>query len=165
MLIALVVAKMTVLKPPPLTAAQKKQKAAETQYTLDTKCARANGVTAPDPPKGVNKIPSPVVPPTPKGSTVLSLDSITMNLATRPTPHFLKLGLSLLFPAGPDITTVKDNNPGAPALNYVILQLQQKKMADLKNVESIQQQYSYKICSDPTLNDGGSSPTRSSWTS
>lgn len=155
-LVGLLAAKMTVLKPPPLTDAQKKQKAAETQYTLDVKSASANGVTAPDPPKGVNKIPSPVVPPTPKGSNVLSLDSVTINLADPgPTPHFLKLGLSLLFPAGTDITTVKDNNPGAPALNYVILQLQQKKMADLKNVESIQQQYSYKICSDPTLNDGG----------
>ncbi len=153
-LVGLVVAKMTVLKPPPLTDAQQKQAATKKQYALEVKCAAENNVTPPPPPPGVAKIPLPAVAPVPKGTNVLSLDSVTINLAD-PGTHFLKVGLSLLFPAGTDITTVKDNNPGAPALNYVILQLQQKKMADLKNVAALQTQYSYKICSDPTLNDGG----------
>ncbi len=155
-LVGLVAAKMTVLKPPPLTDAQQKAAAAKTQYALEVKCASANGVAPPAPPQGVAKIPAPVVPPIPKGANVLTLDSVTINLADPgTTSHFLKVGLSLLFPAGTDITTIKDDNPGAPALNYVILQLQQKKMADLKNVTGLQQQYSYKICSDPSLNDGG----------
>ena len=49
-LIALVVAKMTVLKPPPPTAAQVKAKAAATKLALDTKCALANGMKPPKPP-------------------------------------------------------------------------------------------------------------------
>jgi len=152
LVVGLLVAKMTILKPPPLTDAQAKLKAATTQYKLEVKCAEANGVAAPAPPNGVPKTPTPPVPPTPKASAVLSLDSITINLADG---HFLKLGLSLGFPAGTAIATIKDTNPGAPALNYVILQLQQKTMAMVKNLASLQQQYGYKICSDPALNDGG----------
>jgi flagellar basal body-associated protein FliL len=159
LLVGLAAAKMTILKPPPLTDAQAKAKSAQTQYKLEVTCASANGVTPPDPPAGVTKIPLPVVPKTPKAAAVLSLDSITINTADPPDAqgqsHFLKVGLSLLFPAGTDITTIKDNNPGAPALNYVILQLQQKKISQLKDVAALQTQYSYKICSDPTLNDGG----------
>lgn len=108
-LIALVVAKMTVLKPPPPTAAQIKAKAAATKLALDTKCALANNMKppkAPAPAAGAKATtPTTMAPP---AGPVLELDSKTLNLDGS---HFLKIGVSLQLPAGavPDTVKITDN--------------------------------------------------------
>jgi flagellar basal body-associated protein FliL len=85
---------------------------------------------------------------------VLSLDSVTVNLADG---HLLKFGLGLQFPVGTVVDdTFKGDGPGAPALNYVITTLSQKSMGDLKgNIEQLRRQLGDDICKDPTLNAGG----------
>jgi flagellar basal body-associated protein FliL len=156
-------ASMTVLKPPPLTAAQKKAKEEKVKYDLEVKCAFANDVDPPAPPpttvpkgkKAEKPAPTTVPEPANEALPVLSLDSVTVNLADG--QHLLKLGLGLQFPAGTVIDDVfKGGNPGAPALNYVITTLRKKSMSELKgDLEPLRRQLGDDICKDPTLNAGG----------
>ena len=156
-------ASMTVLKAPPLTPAQKKAKEEKVKYDLAVKCAFANDVPPPAPPPttvpkgGKPSKPAPTTVPEPSAEAlpVLSLDSITVNLADG--QHLLKFGLGLQFPAGTVIDDVfKGTSPGAPALNYVRNFLSQKTMADLKgNVEPLRRQLGDEICKAPDLNAGG----------
>jgi flagellar basal body-associated protein FliL len=155
-------ASMTVLKPPPLTPAQKKAKEEKVQYDLEVKCAFANDVTPPTPPpttvpkgkKAEKPAPTTVPEPPTVALPVLSLVSVTVNLADS---HLLKFGLGLQFPAGTVIDDVfKGENPGAAALNYVITTLSKKSLSDLKgNIEPLRRQLGDDVCKDPTLNAGG----------
>src|SRR5882757_5824646 len=83
-LIAFVVAKMTVLKPPPPTAAQAKAKAEATKYEIDTKCALANGMKPPKAPPATDTAAKKTTPTTVAkaelAGPVLDLDSKTLNL-------------------------------------------------------------------------------------
>jgi flagellar basal body-associated protein FliL len=162
LVIGYVVASMTVLKPPPVTPAQKAAKDAKVKYDLAVKCAYSNDLTPPAPPpttvpKGQKPSkPAPTTVPAPSAVAlpVLSLDSITVNLADG---HLLKFGLGLQFPAGTVIDdTFKGDSPGAPALDYVRNVLSQKTMADLKgSIDPLRKQLGDAICNDPTLNAGG----------
>ena len=109
LLIALIAAKMTVLKPPPPTKAQVAQREAQTKYDLDYKCAQANSLPLPKAPKGVVAMQetTPTTMPDPAGP-VLELDSKTLNLDGS---HFLKIGVSLQLPAKavPDTVKITDN--------------------------------------------------------
>jgi flagellar FliL protein len=154
LLIALIAAKMTVLKPPPLTKAQMEAKEAATKYALEVKCAVANRVPLPKPPEGVKgTAATPDTTPAKLGS-VLALDSVTVNLADG---HFLKFGVGIQFAPGVVIETVKPENPGAAAVNYVLTQLRTKSTGDLgpKSLEPLQAQYGYAICSDEKMNFEG----------
>ena len=119
-LIALVIAKMTVLKPPPPTAAQVKAKAVAAKLALDTKCTTANGLPAPKAEKQMEKKMEKTTPTTmaeAKGP-VLDIDPKTMNLDGT---HFLKVGLSLQLPAGSVPEEVKaTENWGSVASQLVI---------------------------------------------
>ena len=119
-LIALVIAKMTVLKPPPPTAAQVKAKAVAAKLALDTKCALGNGLKAPKAPAKMDTKDTKTTPTTmaeAKGP-VLDIDSKTMNLDGT---HFLKVGISLQLPTGavPD-EVAKTENWGSVASQLVI---------------------------------------------
>jgi flagellar basal body-associated protein FliL len=155
-LIALVVAKMTVLKPPPPTAAQVATKAAATKLALDTKCALANDTKAP-------KAPTPTGPtaaaaaaavaatPTTKApelaGPVLELDSKTVNLDGS---HFLKIGVSLQLPAGSVPDTVKTTENWSSLAGQLVLDtFSGRSFAELSNDafrEKLQHQIGNEIC-------------------
>jgi flagellar basal body-associated protein FliL len=115
LLIAFVALKMTVLKPPPLTPAQAAEKALVAEYHLDAKCAAANHLPAPKPPKDLPASATTTTAPASTPTTVaeavgpvLELDSKTLNLDGS---HFLKVGVSLQLPAGavPDEVKTTEN--------------------------------------------------------
>jgi flagellar FliL protein len=154
LLIGLVAAKMTVLKPPPLTKAQVEAKKAADKFVLDTKCALANGLQPPKAPSSVKgAAATPDTTPPPRGS-VLVLDSVTVNLADG---HFLKFGLGIQFAPGVVVDTVKTENPGAAAMNYVLTQLRTKTQSDLgpRALAPLQSQLGYTVCSDEKMNFEG----------
>jgi flagellar FliL protein len=151
LLIALVVAKMTVLKPPPLTEAQKEAKEAKATYVLESLCAAANGLQPPKAPKIVSEVapdpkaPTTTVPPPSTEGPVLTVDSVTVNLADG---HFLKVGLGFQLAMGQVAETAKADNMGAGALNYVLTELRKKTTANLgpKDLEPLRQQLGYAVC-------------------
>ena len=159
LVVGYVVASMTVLKAPPLTPAQKAAKAAAAKTALEAKCALANGLTPPAPKadKADKTTTTTVAPEPPAGGPVLTIDSITINLADPGHNHFLKLGLGIQLPEGTAIDTVKIDNPGAPALNHVIQALQTKTVDDLgpNAMGPLQSKLGYEICTNPQLNYGG----------
>src|SRR5262249_14050467 len=112
-LIALVVAKMTVLKPAPPTPAQAAAKAAADKYELDVTCSLANDMKAPKAPAGFAGAAVPGTTPTTEkpaeaiGPT-LDRDSKTINLDGN---HFLKIGVSLQLPSKsvPDDVKITEN--------------------------------------------------------
>ncbi len=154
LLIGLMAAKMTVLKPPPLTKAQQEAKEKATQYALDVKCAVASGMKVPKPPEGVPATAATPDTTPPKLGPVLAVDSVTVNLADG---HFLKFGLGIQFAPGVVIDTVKPENPGAAATNYVLTQLRTKTTADLgpKALAPLQSAFSYAVCHDDKMNFEG----------
>jgi flagellar basal body-associated protein FliL len=149
LLIALVIAKMTVLKPPPPTAAQVAAKAAAAKLALDTKCALANGQTAPKAPPTTDKTGSKKTAasttPTTKAELagpVLELDSKTMNLDGT---HFLKIGVSLQLPAAAVPDTVKTTeNWSSVASQLVIDTFSGRSFAELSN-DGLRQQLQHQI--------------------
>ena len=148
-LIALVIAKMTVLKPPPPTAAQVAAKATATKLALDTKCANANGLKAPKP-AATTPTTKPSTTPTTKpelAGPVLELDSKTMNLDGS---HFLKIGISLQLPAASVPDTVKTTeNWSSLASQLVIDTFSGRSFAELSNDglrEKLQHQIGNEVC-------------------
>ena len=168
LLVALVVAKMTVLKPPPLTSEQKKTKAAVAERTLEIKCSLANSQTPPLPldpktghpmPTDKQNTPPTTAEPVSDAGPILTMDSVTVNLAGDGS-HFLKMGVGFQMPPKTVIDTVKTDNPGTPALSYLISVMRTKTMDDLqKPLEPLREQLGYQICVNPALNDGGSITT------
>ena len=159
--IGYVVASQTVLKAPPLTAAEQKAKEEEATFKLEAMCASANGLQPPKAPetdaksgeasadesdsKDTKTTTTTIVPPSLEGA-VLTIDSVTVNLADN---HFLKLGLGFKLPMGVVAETAKDENVGAAALNYVLTELRKKRQSDLgpADLEPLRQKLGYTICS------------------
>jgi flagellar basal body-associated protein FliL len=150
-LIALVIAKMTVLKPPPPTAAQVAVKNAATKLALDTKCALANGHKAPKaPPAKDAAAKKTATTPTTKAELtgpVLELDSKTMNLDGT---HFLKIGISLQLPAAAVPEEVKTTeNWSSVASQLVIDTFSGRSFAELSNDglrEELQHEIGNEVC-------------------
>jgi flagellar basal body-associated protein FliL len=149
-LIALVIAKMTVLKPPPPTAAQLKAKAAAAKLALETKCALSNGMKAPKAPAPAAGDPKGATTPTTKAEPagpVLDLDSKTMNLDGT---HFLKIGVSLQLPAASVPETVKiTENWGSIASQLVLDTFSGRTFAELSDDsvrQRLEQQIGNEVC-------------------
>ena len=148
-LIALVIAKMTVLKPPPPTATQVKTKAAATKLALDTKCALANTLEAPKAPPVTDPAKKATTPTTmaPLSGPVLELDSKTVNLDGS---HFLKIGVSLQLPAKSVPDTVKDTeNWGSMTSQLVLDTFSGRSFAELSDDafrEKLQHQIGDEVC-------------------
>src|SRR5262249_35697120 len=110
-------ASMTILKPKPLTPAQQKAADEKTTYKLEAMCAAANGIPQPKPPMIAGE-PKPdpkvstttVAAPSIEGAGVLTVDSVTVNLAD--PGHFLKVGLGFQLAPGIVLQTAKDENLG-----------------------------------------------------
>jgi flagellar basal body-associated protein FliL len=131
-LIALVVAKITVLErpvPPAVVAAR----AAVRQRELDTKCARANGMKLP---------PAPAV----SGPT-LDLDSKTMNLDGA---HYLKVGVSLQLPTKAVVDDVKVTENWASVAGQLLIDtFSGRSVAELSKDglrEKLQHEIGYRTC-------------------
>jgi flagellar basal body-associated protein FliL len=147
-LIALVIAKMTVLKPPPPTPAQAKAKAVAAKLALDTKCAEANGMKAPKAPAKTEK--KDMTTPTTKAELkgpVLEIDAKTMNLDGT---HFLKVGIALQLPAGavPDEVSTTENW-GSVASQLVIDTFSGRTFDELSNDvlrEGLQHEIGNEVC-------------------
>jgi flagellar basal body-associated protein FliL len=153
-LIALVVAKMTVLKPAPPTAAQAAAKATATKLALDTKCALANDLKPPKQPadaagraKTDTTKPASTTPttqPEVKGP-VLELDSKTMNLDGT---HFLKVGISLQLPAKAVPDEVKQTeNWGSVASQLVLDTFSGRSFSELSD-DGLRQRLQHEIGND-----------------
>jgi flagellar basal body-associated protein FliL len=153
-LIALVVAKMTVLKPPPPTAAQVKAKAAATKLALDTKCALANSMTPPKPPASATAAKGSTTPTTKAelAGPVLELDSKTMNLDGS---HFLKIGVSLQLPAAsvPDSVKITENW-GSIASQLVLDTFSGRTFAELSD-DGVRQRLEHQIGNEVCLRTEG----------
>ncbi len=153
-LIALVVAKMTVLKPPPPTAAQVKAKAAATKLALDTKCALANSMKAPKAPTSAAAAEGSTTPTTKAelAGPVLELDSRTMNLDGS---HFLKIGVSLQLPTASVPDTVKTTeNWGSLASQLVLDTFSGRTFAELSD-DSVRQKLEHQIGNEVCLKTDG----------
>ncbi len=153
LVIGLLAAKMTVLKPPPLTPAQAKDKKALAKYTLESTCALANELPPPPPPKlevadkaktTTTTLPGdemPVIGP------VLTVDSTTLNLADG---HFLKIGLALQLPVGSVVADVeKTENWGAITGQVVLNTFSNEAMADIlptKQREKLRHDVGNDVC-------------------
>ncbi len=161
LLIVGLVLKMTVLKPPPPTAAQLKAQKAVAERTLEIKCSLANNRTPPAPlgpdgnaPKDTKTATTVATTPATAEGPILSVDSVTTNLADG---KFIKFGIGLQLPAGTVVDTVKTDNPGAPAVSFILAQLRKKSVSDLgpQSLEPLREQLGYQICTDEKLNAGG----------
>jgi flagellar basal body-associated protein FliL len=151
-LIALVVAKMTILEPPPAPAVVA-AKAAAHRYELDTKCALANGVNAPKAPAVDGTAGSSTsAPPTAAATSsatgpTLDLDSKTMNLDGT---HYLKVGVSLQLPAKAVVDDVKTGeNWGSVASQLVLDTFSGRSFAELSKDgvrERLQHEIGYQTC-------------------
>jgi flagellar basal body-associated protein FliL len=149
-LIALVVAKLTILEPPPAPAVVA-ARAAVRQYELDTKCALANGVNPPRAPAaggtaGASGSPTTTAAPAATGPT-LDLDSKTMNLDGA---HYLKVGVSLQLPAKAVVDDVKTTeNWGSIASQLVLDTFSGRSFAELSKDgvrERLQHTIGYQTC-------------------
>jgi len=143
-LIAVVAAKLTILKPPPPTPAEASARAAVAQYELDTKCALANAMTPPPAP-GAAATPT-VKAPDATGPT-LDLDATTLNLAGG---HFLKVGVSLQLPAKAVADDVKVNENWASLVSQLVLDtFSGRSFSDLAKEgarEKLQHEIGYRTC-------------------
>jgi flagellar basal body-associated protein FliL len=149
-LIAVVAAKLTILKPPPPTPAEASARAAVAQYELDTKCALANGMTPPRAPgdgtASSGATPTTVKSPDATGPT-LDLDATTLNLAGG---HFLKVGVSLQLPAKAVADDVKVNENWASIVSQLVLDtFSGRSLAELAKDgtrEKLQHEIGYRTC-------------------
>jgi hypothetical protein len=95
---------------------------------------------------------------------ILQMDAVTINLAPPDDEHFLKFRLALQFPAagggghgGVPLEDLEAQNPGVPALDYVLSQLRQKTTKDVghKQTDHLREDFGYHVCVTPELNAGG----------
>ena len=146
LLIALVIAKMTVLKPPPPTAAQVAAKNAATKLALDTKCALANGQKPPPQPpaKDKSRTAASTTPTTKAELTgpVMELDSKTMNLDGS---HFLKIGISLQLPAGAVPDTVKTTENWSSVASQLVIDTFSGRSFDELSNDTLRVQLEHQI--------------------
>ena len=155
-IIGLLAAKMTVLKPPPLTAHQKADADTIAHFDLDVTCSTANGLPLPPMPKTYGKPPTttttmPGSEPAPVAGPVLDIDSKTYNLSGGDNnTHFLKIGLAVQLQAGavPD-TISKTENWSAITGQIVLDKFAGRTMDDIlpmKNREEIRKEIGKEVC-------------------
>ncbi|HTL86145.1 MAG TPA: flagellar basal body-associated FliL family protein [Acidimicrobiia bacterium] len=152
LVVGLVVAKMTVLKPPPPTAAQKKFNEANAEYVLKMTCAVPNQQPLPKAPKPLNNAPTtsttaPPAEPDPLIGPELDIDSKTLNLAGS---HFLKIGVAVQLPpkSVPD-DIAKTENWGGLTGQAVIDAFSGKSIDEIlpeKTREDLRHQIGYDVC-------------------
>ncbi len=170
LLIAFVVAKMTVLKPPPPTPVQLAAKHAVAERLLEIKCSKANGKVPPPPldeailiaagghvPKE-GEVPTPTTVTTLPGAEahepagpVLVLDPVTVNLADG---HFLKMAVGFQLPHGALLKELEEENPATPALAFVLEQMRKKTTKQLgpKELPHLREDLGYQICVNAEMN-------------
>jgi flagellar basal body-associated protein FliL len=152
LVVGLVVAKMTVLKPPPLTKDQQAFKDANDEYILKMTCAVPNLQPLPKAPKPLNNAPTtsttaPPAEPEPLIGPELDIDSKTLNLAG---DHFLKIGVAVQLPAGsvPEEVEKTENWAGITG-QAVIDAFSGKSMDDIRPEEArenLRHQIGYEVC-------------------
>jgi len=151
LLVALVVAKMTVLKPPPLTPKQKADKTALAQFTLESTCAVANEFPLPKIPKTYGPPPTTTTTlpgsETPVVGPVLQIDSKTLNLGNG---HFLKYGMGVQLPpkSVPDDVD-KAENWGALASQTFLNTFSNMSLDDALSAdgrEKLRHEIGYDVC-------------------
>ena len=156
--IGLLAAKMTVLKPPPLTPHQKADADTIANFDLDVTCSMANGLPLPAIPKTYGKPPTttttmPGSEPAPVSGPVLTIDSQTYNLAGNDAsgnPHFLKIGLALQLQVGAVADTIsKTENWSAITGQIVLDKFAGQSMDDIlptKTREQIRKEIGKEVC-------------------
>ena len=140
-LIALVAAKMTVLKPKPLSPAEIAAQAKAVQVTLHDTCAAANGL----------KLIDPKVTPTTLAADASKVlepndESVTIDLADG---AYLKVGIALELAPGLDPTVAKTDGLGDEATDITLKELARHTMAGLAPPAArnkVQQQLSFDVC-------------------
>jgi flagellar basal body-associated protein FliL len=157
--IGYVAASKTVLKPPPLTEQQQADKEALADYELRTKCALANGLRPPDPPKlETVETPTTTAPadaPHMLGP-VLQLEPTTLNLAGG---HFLKVALALQLDHsalagghGGEIDDLKSSENWAAVASQAVLNTfsneEMAKILPLKEREHLRHEIAYEVCTE-----------------
>ncbi len=141
LLIAVVGAKMTVLKAKPLTAAEIAANKKAAEVTLHDTCAAANGLKVSDPANPPTTEPadmSKVLEPNDQSVTVVLADGA-----------YLKVGIALQLAAGIDPTVAKTDGFGAQATDITLKELARHTMAGLAPPSArnkVQQQLSYDVC-------------------
>ena len=150
--IGFVVAKKTVLKPPPLTPTQIEAKAATETYELESKCAAANELPPPPAPKveGAKKTaPTTVDQDEPVIGPVIEVDSKTLNLADG---HFLKYSVAVQLPADAAKDEIEDTeNWGVITSQAMLNTFANESMADIlptKQREALRHQVSFEVCTE-----------------
>jgi flagellar basal body-associated protein FliL len=150
-LIAFVVARLTILESPAAPAVVA-ARAAAYQHGLDTKCALANSM---NPPAGVavpgttgaNHSTAPTTTTPAATGPTLDLDSKTMNLDGA---HYLKVGVSLQLPPKAVIDDVKTNENWASIASQLVLDtFSGRSFAELSKDgvrEALQHEIGYKTC-------------------
>jgi flagellar basal body-associated protein FliL len=133
-LIAVIVAKLTVLEPPP-TPAVVAARAAQYEHQLETTCAAANGM------KPATAASADATGPT------LDLDSKTMNLDGA---HYLKVGVSLQLPPKTVVDDVKvSENWGSVVSQLVLDTFSGRSFAELSKDgvrAQLQHEIGYQTC-------------------
>ena len=152
LVVGLVIAKMTVLKPPPPTPAQKNFNEANAEYILKMTCAVPNLQPLPKAPKPLTNAPTtsttaPPEEPDPLVGPELDIDSKTLNLAG---DHFLKIGVAVQLPpkSVPD-EVEKTENWGGITGQAVIDAFSGKSMDEIrpeKAREDLRHQIGYDVC-------------------
>jgi flagellar basal body-associated protein FliL len=134
-LIAVIVAKLTVLEPAPRPDAIA-ARAAEYQHDLETKCAAENGMSR----SGTPAVADATGP-------TLDLDSKTMNLDGT---HYLKVGVSLQLPAKSVVDDVKvTENWGSVVSQLVLDTFSGRSFAELSREgvrTKLEHDIGYKTC-------------------
>ncbi len=140
-LLALVAAKMFVLTPKPLTAAEQATKAKTAAVELHDKCAAANGLKLTDP-----SVTTTTVAPDQTKVLQPNDQSVTVNLSDG---AYLKVGIALQLAAGIDPKTAKDDGLGDHATDITLKELARHTMGGLAPPAArnkVQQQLSFDVC-------------------
>jgi flagellar FliL protein len=139
-LIALVAAKMTIMKPKVLTPAEKAAQKKTEEIALHDKCAAANGLPLEKKPAEPAAAPAETKVLAPNDS------SVTVNLADG---SYLKVGIALQLDAGIDPKVAKEDGMGDHATDITLKQLSKHTMGGLAPPAArnkVQQQLSFDVC-------------------
>ena len=140
-LVAVVGAKMFILKPKALTPAEVAAQAKVAKDLLHDECAGANGLKLLDP----KVTPTTIAVDTTKVLTPND-QSVTVNLADG---AYLKVGIALQLAAGIDPKVAKDDGFGDHATDITLKELARHTMAGLAPPSArnkVQQQLSFDVC-------------------